>query len=274
MGVTYVLDEPSIGLHPRDNERLISTLRSLQTRGNTVLVVEHDEATIREADTVLELGPGSGSQGGELVFSGSVEELFDSSDSLTAKYLRGDLMPPMPDERREPAEYLTLRGVTTNNLKNIDCAIPMGLLTCVTGVSGSGKSSLVVDTLYKHAAMHCGIKVDQPGTLKGIDNLDRIERVVAIDQSPIGRTPRSNPATYTKIFDEIRKIFAMTPDAKKRGYTPSRFSFNVAGGRCETCSGDGQIRVEMHFLPDIFVTCDVCKAAASTGRPWKSATRI
>ena len=224
-----------------------------------MLVVEHDEATIREADTVLELGPGSGSQGGELVFSGSVEELFDSSDSLTAKYLRGDLMPPMPDERREPAEYLTLRGVTTNNLKNIDCAIPMGLLTCVTGVSGSGKSSLVVDTLYKHAAMHCGIKVDQPGTLKGIDNLDRIERVVAIDQSPIGRTPRSNPATYTKIFDEIRKIFAMTPDAKKRGYTPSRFSFNVAGGRCETCSGDGQIRVEMHFLPDIFVTCDVCK---------------
>lgn len=259
VGVTYVLDEPSIGLHPRDNERLISTLRSLQKRGNTVLVVEHDEATIREADTVIELGPGSGSQGGELVFSGSVEELFNDSDSLTAKYLRGDLTPPMPDERREPEDYLTLRGVTTNNLKNIDCAIPLGLLTCVTGVSGSGKSSLVVDTLYKHVAMHCGIKVDQPGTLKSIDNLDKIERVVAIDQSPIGRTPRSNPATYTKIFDDIRKIFAMTPDARKRGYTPGRFSFNVPGGRCETCSGDGQIRVEMHFLPDIFVTCDVCK---------------
>ena len=258
VGVTYVLDEPSIGLHPRDNERLISTLRSLQKRGNTVLVVEHDEATIREADTVIELGPGSGSQGGELVFSGSVEELFNDSDSLTAKYLRGDLTPPMPDERREPEDYLTLRGVTTNNLKNIDCAIPLGLLTCVTGVSGSGKSSLVVDTLYKHVAMHCGIKVDQPGTLKSIDNLEKIERVVAIDQSPIGRTPRSNPATYTKIFDEIRKIFAMTPDARKRGYTPGRFSFNVPGGRCETCSGDGQIRVEMHFLPDIFVTCDVC----------------
>lgn len=259
VGVTYVLDEPSIGLHPRDNERLIQTLRSLQMRGNTVLVVEHDEATIREADTILELGPGSGSQGGELVFAGTVEEMFQSSESLTAKYMRGELTIPMPDERREPSQYLSLRNVTTNNLKGIDCDIPLGLLTCVTGVSGSGKSSLVIDTLYKHVAMHCGLKVDQPGVLARMDNLDLIERIVSIDQSPIGRTPRSNPATYTKIFDEIRNIFAMTPDAKRRGYTASRFSFNVTGGRCETCKGDGQIRVEMHFLPDIFVTCDVCK---------------
>lgn len=259
VGVTYVLDEPSIGLHPRDNERLIKTLRSLQSRGNTVLVVEHDEATIREADTVLELGPGSGAQGGELVFAGSVRELFNNSRSLTAKYLRGDMKVPLPDERREPKEFLTLKGVTTNNIKNIDCSVPFGLLTCVTGVSGSGKSSLVIDTLYKHAAMHCGIKVDQPGSVREIVNLDKIERVVSIDQSPIGRTPRSNPATYTKIFDEIRNIFAMTQDAKRRGYKAGRFSFNVAGGRCETCKGDGQIRVEMHFLPDIFVQCDVCK---------------
>ena len=259
VGVTYVLDEPSIGLHPRDNERLIQTLRSLQARGNTVLVVEHDEATIREADTILELGPGSGEHGGELVFTGNVQELFKNSQSLTAKYMRGDLKVPIPDERREPKEFLTLKGVTTNNIKNIDCAVPLGILTCVTGVSGSGKSSLVIDTLYKHIAMHCGIKVDPPGTVQKILNIDKIERVVSIDQSPIGRTPRSNPATYTKIFDEIRNIFAMTQDAKRRGYKAGRFSFNVSGGRCETCKGDGQIRVEMHFLPDIFVQCDVCK---------------
>lgn len=259
VGVTYVLDEPSIGLHPRDNERLIQTLRSLQKRGNTVLVVEHDEATIREADTILELGPGSGEHGGELVFAGTVQELFKNSHSLTAKYMRGDLKVPIPDERREPKEFLTLKGVTTNNIKNIDCTIPLGVLTCVTGVSGSGKSSLVIDTLYKHVAMYCGIKVDQPGSVKKILNIDKIERVVSIDQSPIGRTPRSNPATYTKIFDEIRNIFAMTQDAKRRGYKAGRFSFNVSGGRCETCKGDGQIRVEMHFLPDIFVQCDVCK---------------
>lgn len=242
VGVTYVLDEPSIGLHPRDNERLIQTLRSLQNRGNTVLVVEHDEATIREADTILELGPASGANGGELVFAGTVQELYKNAHSLTAKYLRGDMKVPLPDERREPKEFLILKGVTTNNIKNIDCAIPLGLLTCVTGVSGSGKSSLVIDTLYKHIAMHCGIKVDQPGEVKRIVNIDKIERVVSIDQSPIGRTPRSNPATYTKIFDEIRNIFAMTQDAKRRGYKAGRFSFNVAGGRCETCKGDGQIR--------------------------------
>lgn len=259
VGVTYVLDEPSIGLHPRDNERLIATLRSLQGRGNTVLVVEHDEATIREADHIIELGPGSGAHGGDMVYHGSFENLIKRSDTLTAKYMRGDLSVPIPDERREPKGWLTLRGVTTNNLKDIDCPIPLGTLTCVTGVSGSGKSSLVVDTLYKHLALAQGIRVDQPGSIRGIDGVEAIERIVAIDQTPIGRTPRSNPATYTKIFDEIRNIFAMTPDARKRGYQPGRFSFNVKGGRCEACSGDGQIRVEMHFLPDVYVTCDVCK---------------
>ena len=258
VGVTYVLDEPSIGLHPRDNARLIATLRSLQGRGNTVLVVEHDEATIREADHIIELGPGSGAHGGDMVYHGSFENLIKHSETLTAKYMRGDLSVPIPDERREPKGWLTLRGVTTNNLKDIDCPIPLGTLTCVTGVSGSGKSSLVVDTLYKHLALAQGIRVDQPGSIRGIDGVEAIERIVAIDQTPIGRTPRSNPATYTKIFDEIRNIFAMTPDARKRGYQPGRFSFNVKGGRCEACSGDGQIRVEMHFLPDVYVTCDVC----------------
>ncbi|MBO6003071.1 MAG: excinuclease ABC subunit UvrA, partial [Mailhella sp.] len=258
VGVTYVLDEPSIGLHPRDNQRLIHTLRSLQQRGNTVLVVEHDEATILEADTVLEMGPGSGAQGGELIFAGPVSDLLKDAGSLTARYLRGDLKVPMPEKRRKAQGFLTLHGVTTNNLKDITCAIPLGVLTTVTGVSGSGKSSLVIDTLYRRVARHCRLRTEQPGPMKGAEGLEQIERVVSIDQEPIGRTPRSNPATYTKIFDEIRKIYAMTPDAKKRGYTASRFSFNVPGGRCETCKGDGQIRVEMHFLPDIFVTCDVC----------------
>lgn len=260
VGVTYVLDEPSIGLHPRDNERLLNTLRSLQRRGNTVLVVEHDEAAICEADTVIELGPGSGIHGGEVMFQGSVGELLHAP-TLTARHLRGEERVPMPDDRREPKGWLTLHNITTNNLRGIDCRIPLGTLTCVTGVSGSGKSSLVIDTLYKHLALGLGLRVDQPGILGGIsydDGAAPIERLVAIDQTPIGRTPRSNPATYTKIFDEIRNIFAMTPDARKRGYTPGRFSFNVRGGRCEACRGDGQIRVEMHFLPDIYVNCDVC----------------
>lgn len=259
VGVTYVLDEPSIGLHPRDNERLITTLRSLQKRGNTVLVVEHDEATICEADTVIELGPGSGAHGGELMFLGPVKELLGSAQTLTARYLRGDLSIDLPEQRRQPTGELVLHNVSTNNLKNIDCHIPLGVLTCVTGVSGSGKSSLVVDTLYKHLALAKGIRVDQPGSIGGMSGHEKVERIVSIDQSAIGRTPRSNPATYTKIFDEIRNIFAMTPDARKRGYKPGRFSFNVRGGRCEACSGDGQIRVEMHFLPDVYVTCDVCK---------------
>lgn len=258
VGVTYVLDEPSIGLHPRDNARLVRTLRNLQARGNTVLVVEHDEATIREADTVIELGPGSGERGGNLVFQGDVPALLRDEDSLTAKYLRGDLGVPVPAERRKAQGELMLTHITTNNLRDISCRIPLGVLTCVTGVSGSGKSSLVVDTLYKHLALAQGLKVENPGTIGGMVGAEAVERIVAIDQTPIGRTPRSNPATYTKVFDEIRNIFSQTPDAKKRGYEPGRFSFNVKGGRCEACSGDGQIRVEMHFLPDIFVQCDVC----------------
>lgn len=259
VGVTYVLDEPSIGLHPRDNERLLSTLRSLQGRGNTVLVVEHDEATIREADHVLELGPGSGLLGGELVFAGPTAGLMNGAQTLTAKYLRGEMRNEVPDTRRVSQGYLTLSGVTTNNLKDIDCAFPLGCLVCVTGPSGSGKSSLVVDSLYKHLALSQGIRVEEPGQIRGITGAERIERIVSIDQSPIGRTPRSNPATYTKIFDEVRNLFVETKEAKARGYKPGRFSFNVRGGRCEACQGDGVIKVEMHFLPDVYVTCDVCK---------------
>ncbi|MBQ4133504.1 MAG: excinuclease ABC subunit UvrA [Desulfovibrionaceae bacterium] len=259
VGVTYVLDEPSIGLHPKDNARLIATLRGLQQRGNTVLVVEHDEATIREADTVIEMGPGSGSLGGEVVFAGPVKELLGKAQTLTARYLRGDLKIPYPETRRKPKEWLVMQDVVTNNLKNLECAIPLGALTCVTGPSGSGKSSLVVDTLYKHLALYHSMKVENPGVLRVIKNIEKVEKVIEIDQTPIGRTPRSNPATYTKVFDEIRNIFALSPDARKRGYKPGRFSFNVKGGRCEACQGDGQIRVEMHFLPDVYVTCDVCK---------------
>jgi len=258
VGVTYVLDEPSIGLHPRDNDRLLGTLRQLQGRGNTVLVVEHDEATIRNADHIIELGPGSGRLGGEVVYQGSVAGMLADPHSLTGKYLRGDAVAPRPETRRPGKGLLTMHGVTTNNLKDIDVSIPLGCLVCVTGVSGSGKSSLVMDTLYKHLALARGIKVDAPGPIAGIEGTERIEKVICIDQTPIGRTPRSNPATYTKVFDEIRNIFAGTPDARRRGFKPGRFSFNVRGGRCEACGGDGQIRVEMHFLPDIYVTCDVC----------------
>jgi len=264
VGVTYVLDEPSIGLHPRDNERLLKTLRSLQARGNTVLVVEHDEPTILSADHVIELGPGSGELGGRIEFQGSVDELLNHSQSLTAKYLRGDLRIEHPEARRQPVNiggftHLGIRGARANNLKGLDLDIPLGVLVCFTGVSGSGKSSLVVDTLYKHLALSQGIKVDQPGPIKGFVGASSVEKIIAIDQTPIGRTPRSNPATYTKAFDEIRNIFAASKDARVRGYKPGRFSFNVKGGRCEACQGDGVIRVEMHFLPDVYVTCDVCK---------------
>ncbi|MCR5814770.1 MAG: excinuclease ABC subunit UvrA [Desulfovibrio sp.] len=260
VGVTYVLDEPSIGLHPRDNARLLATLHTLKERGNSVLVVEHDAATICAADTVIEMGPASGEQGGQVMFTGSVDELL-KAETLTARYLRGEEGVPIPDARRSPSGWLVLKHVTTNNLAGIDCRIPLQLLTCVTGVSGSGKSSLVVETLYKHVALSLGLKVEQPGSIDGLayeESGQPFERVIAIDQTPIGRTPRSNPATYTKIFDEIRAIFAMTADAKKHGYSAGRFSFNVSGGRCEACRGEGQIRVEMHFLPDIFVKCDVC----------------
>ena len=258
VGVTYVLDEPSIGLHPKDNDRLINTLRQLQGRGNTVLVVEHDEATIRSADHVLELGPGSGALGGEIVFQGDVDGLLNFDDSLTGKYLRGDLAIPRPEKRRGAQGYISLHGVRTNNLKDIDFKLPLKELVVVTGVSGSGKSSLVVDSLYKHLALFRGLKVDNPGIIRGIEGAQLVEKIISIDQSPIGRTPRSNPATYTKVFDEIRKIFAQTVESRKRGYKPGRFSFNVRGGRCESCRGDGQIQVEMHFLPDVYVTCEVC----------------
>ncbi|CAM2058990.1 excision nuclease subunit A [Desulfovibrionales bacterium] len=259
VGIIYVLDEPSVGLHPRDNARLLVTLDSLQARGNTVLVVEHDEATIRAADHIIELGPGSGVQGGEVVFSGSVSALLSTSQSLTAQYLRGDWRIQTPATRRKAAGYIRLTGVTTNNLKNLGVDFPLGCLTCVTGPSGSGKSSLVVDTLYKHLILACGNKVDSPGMLVDIEGVEQIERVIAIDQTPIGRTPRSNPATYTKIFDDIRDIFHRTPDARQRGFKPGRFSFNVRGGRCEACQGEGYICVEMHFLPDVYVICEVCK---------------
>nr|WP_287412097.1 excinuclease ABC subunit UvrA [Pseudodesulfovibrio sp.] len=258
VGVTYVLDEPSIGLHPRDNQRLLDTLRSLQRRGNTVLVVEHDEETIREADHIIEIGPSSGWLGGEIVYQGPVEKLL-TADSLTGKYLRGDMFIEPPESRRKAKDFITLRNVQTNNLKNLDVDIPLGVMTCVTGVSGSGKSSLVMDSMYKHLLLHRGQKANNPGKIGGIDGLEKIEKVISIDQTPIGRTPRSNPATYTKIFDEIRKIFAGSKEARTRGYQPGRFSFNVKGGRCEACKGDGQIRVEMHFLPDVYVTCEACK---------------
>ena len=258
VGVSYVLDEPSIGLHPRDNQRLIQSLKELQGRGNTVIVVEHDEPTIRAADYIVELGPGSGAMGGDLVYTGEVQGLLDNSDSLTGKYLRRELSIAEPEYRRTPSGWLRLKKVSTNNLQGMDVDFPLGNMICVTGVSGSGKSSLVVDSLYKHLALNRGIKVDNPGSLEGIEGEEEVEKVVSIDQSPIGRTPRSNPATYTKVFDEIRRIFASTQEAKKRGFSPGRFSFNVRGGRCEACQGDGHIRVEMHFLPDVFVTCDVC----------------
>ena len=259
VGVLYILDEPSIGLHQRDNDKLLATLKRLRDLGNTLIVVEHDEDTMFAADHIVDIGPGAGRNGGEVVFQGTVDELL-KSDSITGQYLSGRKFIPVPEVRRKGSgKKLKVKGCAVNNLKHTDFTIPLGTLTCVTGVSGSGKSSLVVDTLYKHLALAQGIRVDQPGSIRGIDGVEAIERIVAIDQTPIGRTPRSNPATYTKIFDEIRNIFAMTPDARKRGYQPGRFSFNVKGGRCEACSGDGQIRVEMHFLPDVYVTCDVCK---------------
>jgi len=256
--VIYVLDEPSIGLHPRDNKRLISTLLELKNRPNTVIVVEHDPETILTADYLVELGPGSGEQGGRIVFVGSVEEL-KRANTLTGKYLRAELKIPIPEQRRKPKRYLELVGVTTHNLKNVDCKIPLNTLTVITGVSGSGKSSLIVDTLYKHLLLAKGQKALNPGQLKQIKGSEGIEKVFLIDQTPIGRTPRSNPATYTKIFDDIRIIFANTLEAKTRGYLPGRFSFNVKGGRCEACKGEGQVKVEMHFLPDVYVTCEVCK---------------
>ncbi len=257
-GITYVLDEPSIGLHPRDNQKLFDSLSQLKKRGNTVIVVEHDEGFIRKADHVVELGPGSGRLGGEVVFQGKVKTLLSAS-TLTGKYLRGEMSLPVPHHRRTPKGYIKLKGVSTHNLKNLDVDIPLGIFVCVTGVSGSGKSSLITDTLYKQLALLLGIKVEHPGFVEDIEGWEKIKRVIFIDQSPIGRTPRSNPATYTKVFDDIRGLFASTKEARARGYKPGRFSFNVPGGRCEKCQGDGYLKIQMHFLPDVYVKCDVCK---------------
>ncbi len=257
-GITYVLDEPSIGLHPRDNQKLFDSLSQLKNRGNTVIVVEHDEGFIKNADYVVELGPGSGLLGGEVVFHGGVEELMEAP-TLTGKYIRGEMSIPMRNKRRRARGYIRLKGVSTHNLKNLNIEIPLGIFVCVTGVSGSGKSSLITDTLYKHLALLLGIKIEHPGIVQEIQGWDMIKRVVFIDQSPIGRTPRSNPATYTKIFDDIRFLFASTKESRARGYKPGRFSFNVPGGRCEKCQGDGYLKIQMHFLPDVYVRCDVCK---------------
>ena len=266
MGVLYVLDEPSIGLHQRDNERLIKTLQGMRDLGNSVLVVEHDEDTIRAADWVLDLGPGAGVHGGEVVAAGRPEDLEADERSLTGRYLSGALSIPVP-ERKKPAKgtkkgeevrELVVRGARHNNLKNIDAAFPLGCFTVVTGVSGSGKSSLVNDILHKALARHFYRAQDRPGEHDGLDGLEHLDKVIAIDQSPIGRTPRSNPATYTNVFGHIRSLMAKTPEARARGYKPGRFSFNVKGGRCEACSGDGQNKIEMHFLPDIYVTCEIC----------------
>ncbi len=259
VGVLYVLDEPSIGLHPRDNERLLRTLRRLRDLGNTVVVVEHDEAAIRAADHVVDMGPGAGIHGGRVVAQGTPEEIVRNPASLTGRYLSGELAIPVPARRVPPGEtWLRVRGATGNNLRELDADFPLGLLTCVTGVSGSGKSTLVAETLLRHAhrALHGG--GPDPAPCREIRGLEHLDKVVAIDQSPIGRTPRSNPATYTGLFTPIRELFAATPEARARGYGPGRFSFNVKGGRCEACQGDGVIRVEMHFLPDVYVTCEAC----------------
>lgn len=259
MGVLYVLDEPSIGLHQRDNRKLIDSLVELRDLGNTVIVVEHDEETIETADHIIDLGPRAGVHGGEISAEGTLDEVRTFPSSLTAKYLRGELRIDVPAERRQIGEnLLVIRGARQNNLKDLDVEIPLGLFVAVTGVSGSGKSTLVNDILYKALSRHFYDSADTPGEHAGIDGLDLIDKVIDIDQSPIGRTPRSNPATYTQLFTEIRNLMSQTPEARMRAYGPGRFSFNVKGGRCEACKGDGQIKIEMHFLPDIYVTCDVC----------------
>ncbi|MDH5521421.1 MAG: excinuclease ABC subunit UvrA, partial [Acidimicrobiia bacterium] len=260
VGVLYVLDEPSIGLHQRDNAKLIGTLCRLRDIGNTVIVVEHDEETIRVADHVVDIGPGAGEHGGEVVYSGSVKGLLKRRTSLTGKYLSGRRTIPVPEKRRPITEAkLTILGARENNLKNLDVDIPLGCFVTITGVSGSGKSTLVNAILLRSLMQQIyGSKVP-PGLHKSITGLENLDKVIDIDQSPIGRTPRSNPATYTGVFDAIRKLFAQTNESKVRGYQPGRFSFNVAGGRCETCSGDGTLKIEMHFLPDVYVPCEVCK---------------
>lgn len=259
VGVAYILDEPSIGLHQRDNDRLLGSLMKLRDLGNSLIVVEHDEDTMRAADCIVDIGPGAGEHGGQLVAMGTAEDLMKNEDSITGAYLSGKLKIPVPLERRKPTGFLTVKGAAENNLKNIDVKIPFGIMTCITGVSGSGKSSLINEILYKRLARDLNRARVIPGKHKDILGTDQLDKVINIDQSPIGRTPRSNPATYTGVFDQIRDLFAATADAKAKGYKKGRFSFNVKGGRCEACSGDGIIKIEMHFLPDVYVPCEVCK---------------
>jgi excinuclease ABC subunit A len=259
-GVLYVLDEPTIGLHVRDNARLIDMLKGLRDRGNTVVVVEHDEMMIREADHIIDLGPGAGAGGGHVVFEGDIKALLNDADSLTAKFLRREAEVHVPTQRKPKAKpQLCIKGAAANNLKNINVPIPLGLLVCVTGVSGSGKSTLVDDILRKALARQFHGAKERPGKHVSVTGTEHLDKIVVIDQSPIGRTPRSNPATYTGAFGLIRKFFSDTPASKVRGYAPGRYSFNVKGGRCETCKGDGVIRLEMHFLPDVYVTCERCR---------------
>ena len=258
VGVAYILDEPSIGLHQRDNDKLLSALMKLRDLGNTLIVVEHDEDTMRAADYIVDIGPAAGEHGGEVIATGTAEEIMKNENSITGAYLSGRRKILVPEERRKPTGYLTIKGARQNNLKNIDVDIPLGIFTCVTGVSGSGKSSLVNEILYKRLARDLNRARTIPGEHDDIIGIEKLDKVIAIDQSPIGRTPRSNPATYTGAFDLIRDLFASTSDAKARGYSKGRFSFNVKGGRCEACGGDGIIKIEMHFLPDVYVPCEVC----------------
>lgn len=260
MGVVYILDEPSIGLHQRDNDKLLDTLKALRDNGNTVLVVEHDEDTMRASDYIVDVGPGAGIHGGEIVAQGTCEEIMANEKSITGQYLSGKRTIPVPTERRKGnGKFLKVIGAQQNNLKNINVKIPLGEFVCVTGVSGSGKSSLVNEILYKKLAKELNRAKCKAGKHKKIEGIENLDKVIQIDQSPIGRTPRSNPATYTGVFGDIRSLYANTNDAKMRGYGPGRFSFNVKGGRCEACQGDGINKIEMHFLPDVYVPCDVCK---------------
>ena len=259
VGVAYILDEPSIGLHQRDNDKLLGALMRLRDLGNSLIVVEHDEDTMRAADCVIDIGPGAGEHGGQLVAMGTAEDLMKNEQSVTGAYLSGRLKIPVPEVRKEPIGFLHIKGAAENNLKHIDVDIPLGVMTCITGVSGSGKSSLINEILYKRLARDLNRARVIPGKHDDILGIDQLDKVINIDQSPIGRTPRSNPATYTGVFDQIRDLFAATADAKAKGYKKGRFSFNVKGGRCEACSGDGIIKIEMHFLPDVYVPCEVCK---------------